>query len=552
MSAVSQHRPDGGSALESDWISDLLTPSAELIETHISWVILDGSDVWKIKKPVDLGFLDFSTIQLRKSACEAEVRLNRRLAPGIYRGIVPVTRDSTGRHVIGGEGEAVDWAVHMKRLPLADRLDSRLNEGRLTREHLTMVADRLARFHAGTRSDEETALYGGLETVSRNVRENFEQTRVSLPHYLGPEAARELESWQLDFLRRRAARFEARARDGKVRDGHGDLRLEHVYLRTEPEEPDREPVYGSGAIVIVDCIEFNRRFRFADVSAEVAFLAMDLTWHAEPELAEHFLAAYASAADDFGLYPVVDFYESYRAFVRGKISALVASDPEQSATARRRADKEARKYFVLALASERRRLLPPRLIAVGGVIASGKSTVARGLSDALAAPVIDADRTRKRWLGVAPRQPVHEAPWTGAYSPAASREVYRRLFARADAVLSSGRTAILDASFRSREERRRAAALAERHGVPFHFIECRASSQLCRDRLVRRQREGGVSDGRLEIFDDFVARWERVVELQPEQHTIANTSKPLETTLEGLRDELGGWPPPRTSGEAPP
>lgn len=493
---------------------DLMGPGIELEETHISWVFLGERDVWKVKKPVALGFLDFSTLSRRREACEAEVRLNRALAPDVYLGFLPVTRDGRGRHRIGGPGEAVDWAVHMTRLPLADRADRRLSEGRLHDAHLRRIAERIARFHATAEHDDETARYGEAKAIERNVRENFDQTRATIKKYLSPAEAMEIEGWQRDFLDRHSAWFAARLEDHRVRDGHGDLRLEHVYL-------DRV-----GRVTVIDRIEFNQRFRYADVCADIAFLAMDLSWHGRVDLAERFLALYAREADDYDLYRLVDFYESYRAYVRGKVQSILAEDVRASAALRARAAREARRYFLLALASERRSLVPPRLIAVGGQIAAGKSTAAERLSVELSAPVIDTDRTRKHLLGVQPTTKIHEAPFAGAYEPAISARVYDEVFRRANIVLDSGRIAIIDASFRTAATREQARELARRAGVAFTFFECRAPASVCRQRLRRRARETGVSDGRLEIFDAVAARWESVEELPAEDHVIVDTSGP--------------------------
>ena len=515
-------------------IQDLLRPTDQLVETHISWVLLRGQDVYKLKKPVSLGFLDFSSPAKRRAACEAEVRLNRRLAPRVYRGCVPVTRDASGRHRIGGPGKTVDWAVHMARLAEGTRADVLLSEDRLDASYLAQIAERLAAFHATARCDAETSRFGTIEAIATNVKENFEQTRETLETYLDSTEADEVEAWQLDFLQRHEGLFAARRRDGRVRDGHGDLRLEHIYLGGEDGVASTEE-----GVVIVDCIEFNQRFRYADVCADVAFLAMDLAWHGRPDLAERFLAAYARAANDYQLYPLVDFYESYRAFVRGKIASLVAEDPNLPTPARQRLAADARRYYLLALASERRALLPPRVVAVGGIIATGKSTVAGALGAELASPVIEADRTRKALLGVPSTEPLHEHAWSGAYAPEFTGKVYAELLERGDAVLRSGRTVILDASFRSREARTAARRLADRHGVPFLFVECRAEREVCRQRLACREQERSVSDGRLEIFDDFVARWKPVDELPNAERLVLDTTKPLAANLERLRERLG-------------
>jgi aminoglycoside phosphotransferase family enzyme/predicted kinase len=504
--------------------------SVELEETHISLVFLAGDDVYKVKKPVALGFLDFTTREARERACAAEVTLNARLAPDVYRGVVPIVLGRDGRHRVGGDGAVVDAAVHMRRLPEERRADRLLRAGELGPERIEAVATTMARFHAAARADEHTAAFGAPEVVAKNVEENFAQTKSALHRFVSPSDAREIERFQRGFLATRADVLASRARAGRVRDGHGDLRLEHVYF--EPAE----------RVVVIDCIEFNERFRFADVCADIAFLAMDLAYAGRVDLAERLFAVYAREANDFDLYAVADFYESYRAFVRGKIALFMASDPSLAAPIRERAEASARRFFELARAAPRPPLVEPMLVAVGGVIASGKSTVADALSAELAAAVVDADRTRKWMLGVEATRHVDEAPFAGAYDPAFSERVYREVLRRADVVLASGRSVVLDASFRSASMRGAARDLARVRGVPFLFVECDAPDAVCRERLRVREGTTHVSDGRLAIFDDFRARFEPVAELPLREHVRADTSRPLEETIAALRERLPAWP----------
>jgi hypothetical protein len=501
-----------------------------VIETHISWVFRYATDVLKVKKPVDFGFLDFTTRDARREACEAEVRLNRRLAPDVYLGVVPITRSSEGRHAVDGPGEIVDYAVHMRRLDDADRADHRLEAGSLSHEDVERVAQRIARFHAEAHRDERVARCGGLDVIRRNITENFEQTAKHLDTYLDHAQALELRSAQLAFLDDHASLFEARVPHAIV-EGHGDLRLEHVYLTADD-------------LRVLDCIEFNERFRHGDVAADVAFFAMDLTHHRRADLAEHFVSSYARAANDFDLYALIDFYESYRALVRGKIAAFVSADEGATFEVRERAAREARQYFVLALASARRPVLGPRLIAVGGIIGTGKSTIAEELRRMLGAPIVDTDRTRKHMLGVAATDRVYRGAWSDAYDPGFTDRVYDEVLSRASVVLESGRPVVVDASFRSRAARSRVADLAAERGVPFSFVECQAPLDVCRERLeARAQRTDAVSDGRVEILDDFVARWEPVDEVPAVQHVVLDTARPLLATRETLRTCFPSWPP---------
>ena len=515
-------------------------------ETHASWVFLGESDVFKVKKPVNFGFLDYSTLELRKRACAAEVALNGRLAPDVYRGVVAVRRRADGSLALDGgeqtDAGVVDWAVHMTRMPDDARADHMLKASRLHVPVIDRIADRIAAFHATATSDERTAACGSVDAVGRNVVENFTQTRGVLTAHVAPAEAREIEEWQLDFLRRNAALFEARAAAGRVRDGHGDLRLEHVYVGASGEGAGSQGAGAPGAITILDCIEFNERFRYADVCADIAFLSMDLSWHQRVDLAERLLARYALSAGDYDLYALVDFYESYRAFVRGKVATMLAADEGSTAALRSHAEAEARRYFLLALTAHRRALVGPSLVCVGGLIASGKSTVADAIALEMSAPVVSADRTRKEMLHVDPTVRVHDPAWKGAYDLAFTDTVYAEVLRRAAVVLDSGRPAIVDASFRSAAQREAAMAVARARRIPVRFVECRADADVSRARLLRREKETGVSDGRVAIEADFRARFEPMTELRDEDHLVVETTRELATTLAEVRERVQTWP----------
>jgi aminoglycoside phosphotransferase family enzyme/predicted kinase len=457
----------------------------ERIETHISLVLLGRRDVYKLKKPVSLGFLDYSTPELRRAACEAEVRLNQRLAPGIYLGVVPIRRSR--------KEAPIDWAVHMRRLPDALRADQLLERGILNRHLIDRLALALARFHSQCRCDEETTRYGDNRQIETNLSENFEQAKGAFP-----ERLREL---QLGFLKNNPKLFLDRISAQKIRDGHGDLRLDQIYFNRKGEP------------VILDCIEFNDRFRYADVAADLAFLSMDLRLHGRADLAERLLSTYARESNDFDLFSVVDFYESYRAFVRGKVALLQnQSTPKVS------------QYFELALSCLKSTRSRPALYAVGGVIATGKSTVAEWLGGRLAAPVVGSDRTRKFLAGALPTERLTSDRFPQTYGSRFSRRVYRELLRRASAVLKSGRTVILDASFSREKTRAGARDLARALDVPFYLIECRASRETCRDRLKKRERGASISDARIALYDRFAASFEPIRELSANEHVVIDTS----------------------------
>jgi len=493
---------------------DLIAQGFELRQTHISLVFLSGERVYKTKKPVQLGFLDFTSLEQRQHFCHAEVELNRRLAPQVYLGVVPITRGADGRHRVDGSGETVEYAVEMRRLADDAAADVRLAQGRLGHAELAQIAQRLAQFHATARCDAETRHFGTLPVIEGNVRENFEQTRQTAPHALARGELLALERWQLDFLRERAGVFEQRLATGRIRDGHGDLRLEHCYLGQ------------AGSVEIIDCIEFNERFRYGDVCADVAFLAMDLNVHARRDLSEALIAYYARESGDYDLYAVLDFYQSYRAYVRGKVSSMLEQQAQSDAE-RARATAQARKYYLLAQACMREALEPPRLLAVGGLIATGKSSVSELLGQRLAAPVIASDRLRKQLAGVQPLQPLSDRAFDGNYSAAQTQRVYAESLRLAEVVLGSGRSVILDASFAQNSQRLAAAALAARLGASFTFVECHAPEAVIRARLAERAKQPALSDGRLEVFEAFRARYEPVRDLHAQQQLRLDTSAPI-------------------------
>lgn len=498
-------------------VQHLLAQGFQVEETHISWVFLGGDRAFKVKKPVDFGYLDFSTLEKRKAACEKEVELNRRLSPEVYLGVLPVNLGLDGKHHLGNSGELVDWAIQMVRQPGERRGDRLLATGGLTIGHLENLAEHLAAFHAEGRCDARTSQYGRQDAVLRNVEENFIQSRVILSNALGPDGAYRVEADLLEFIRDNPGLFQRRVEQGRVRDGHGDLRLSQIYF---PED---------GKAVILDCIEFNDRFRYGDVCSDIAFLAMDLAVRGREDLAENFLAAYAGASGDYELYGMVDFYACYRACVRGKIAGYAALDPEAPAAERSAAGEKARRYFEFALDRLGLPAAHKPVIAFGGGMGTGKSTLASALGHRLAAPVLASDRIRKQRAGLGLLTPREEGLWKGLYSPNRSEQVYSEIRHCAEVIAHSGRPVIVDASFRSRAQRKDVRELAFRMGRPYYLFVCRANEDTVRERLRRRALSPGISDGRESIAAEFQASWET---LDPAEEAIeVDTTQPLEVCL---------------------
>lgn len=504
-------------------VAQLCSQSERMIETHISWVFIRGDDVFKVKKPVRFPFLDYSTPALRRSACEAEVELNRRLSPDVYLGLVPVVRNERGFH-FGGEGELVEWAVHMARLSDADRADLMLAEGRLGEAHLGALAHRVADFHAGCERDEQADGPGSVAQLQARFEETFEALAAR-----GEDAARvdqPLRGLVRQHIERCAPLLRQRLGDGHVRDGHGDLRLEHVYFGAD------------GRVRVLDCVEFERGFRVADVCADVAFLAMDLAYRGADHLAEHFIARYVEETGDHDLYTLVDLYRGYWALVRAKVA--IARSTQLSPPVRN--PSEAQAMIALAQRLLSRSQERPTLVAVGGIIGSGKSTVASHLSRSLGAVVLQSDRLRKFLAGVAPEQSLGEQPFAGAYAPARTRALYRELLHRAEVVLASGRHVIVDASMRLRDDRRALVEMARTVGARAVLVQCHASREVLRDRLEARQTHGSVSDARLGLLDAFAGTFEPVESGEFDQWLHLDTSGELQTTLAAVDAELGSGP----------
>jgi aminoglycoside phosphotransferase family enzyme/predicted kinase len=506
---------------QPELVRDLLRPTAypdgvervTLRVTHASWVFLTEAEVFKVKRPVDLGFLDYHTVEARRDACHEEVRLNARLAPDVYLGVVPVRRARGGLAdglSFVGDGPIVDWAVHMRRLPDAASAGALLARGDLEAPALESVAERLARF---LRDARPAPSFGTPATLAGNLEENFEQTAPFVGTLLDRQTFEEVQSYQRGELARNEARFLERIADERIREGHGDVRLEHIYFPTGVAR--RDPI-------IIDAIEFNQRFRCGDVAAEIAFPAMELEAAGRLDLAEGLVARFSEASDDFALYGVLDFYLSYRAWVRGKVAAFVAGDPSTSPQLRAAKAAEARRFFGLARAAAGAALDRPFLIAVGGLIGSGKSTLAGDLGRRLAVPVISSDRARKAAAGLAPTAP----GGADLYEPSARDRVYGQILGAAELVLEGGRGAILDATFSARRWRQRAAAVAQQAGAIFVFNEAVCPPDLLRQRLATRRQHPSVSDAKETLLDSFMRDHEPLGLEDPGPRLAVDTSAP--------------------------
>lgn len=515
------------------------------MQTHASAVLLAGERVYKLKKAHDFGFFDYSTPALRHHFCEQEVLLNSRLAPQVYQGVAPVLACPGNTFRFGPtfppghipapgstveDGQVIDYAVVMQRLPAEATLAARVAAGTATPELLTAVASPIARFHASFPTTRYISDFGAPGVIRGNWEENFTQMRPYIGRVLEQATFERISLYVHEFLASYAELLHTRVRQGHIRDCHGDLRLQHIYILDHA---------GSLSIYVIDCVEFNERFRYSDVAAEIAFLTMELDAAGRADLSRAFVDAYVRLTDDRALYELLPFYACYRACVRGKVLSLQLDQPEVPAQQRASAQQEARAFFTLA-ARYAGGPTRPTLLLVGGLMGTGKSTLARTLSDETGWTLISSDATRKRLAEIDETTPQVYAFSEGLYSPAWSARVYQAMLDQASALLACGRSAILDATFALRAYRHAAAQEAALHGANLVFLECQAPRELTLARLAHRwqarlaQQPGlasAASDARPELYDAQAEAWQPFyAEEEPAaEHLVISTTASVET-----------------------
>ena len=459
--------------------------NVDFVQTHISSVFLAGERAYKLKKPVNFGFLDFSTVELRRRYCEAEVALNRRLAPDVYLGVEPIVSDGAGLR-LGGSGEVVDWVVVMRRLD-PERLGVRvLERGELSARQIDQLVEILVPFYRRARTGEGIDGYGSLEAVKFNTDENFAQTEAYVGKLISRERYEHIRDFTDRFYRERGDLFGRRVAEGRVRESHGDLHLVNIFFYDPP--------------IIFDCIEFNERLRCGDVAVDLAFLAMDLEFRGRADFARRVIDRYVEASGDAGLGEPIDFYKCYRAYVRGKVSSFTSADPALDGAERRAQRNLARRYFGLAYryAGGAAR---PALVVVYGLMGSGKTSIAAFLREALGWHLLATDGVRKQIAGVGENTRVYVPYGAGLYSPVMNRRTYDEVCRRAENLLQAGFPVTVDGAFKKQSERLPLIELAQRTSAQLLFLETCCEPAAQQRRLEARQLHDTRSDGRVELMD---------------------------------------------------
>jgi len=314
----------------------------ELVQTQMSLILLTGEYVYKIKKPVNLGYLDYTTLEKRHFFCHQELELNRRLCPDAYLAVVPIVEEK-GELRIEGRGEAIEYAVKMKQLPQDRMMDVLLPRGQVTQEMVARVAERLVGFHQKAETNQKIAAFGRLDVIRQNTDENFAQTEKYIGTSITAEQYQHIKNYTNNFVGSNASLFDKRVSEGKIRDCHGDLHAAHVCFTDDTRLPSP-----GGQVCIYDCIEFNDRFRYSDVASEIAFLAMDLDRYQQAGLSRHLVNTYVGLSHDVELLKLLDFYKCYRAYVRGKVESFKFDDPYIPEEEKAKVLTAARTYFQLA------------------------------------------------------------------------------------------------------------------------------------------------------------------------------------------------------------
>jgi len=462
------------------------TQDIHLHQTHISWVILTGEYVYKVKKPVNFGFLDFSTLEKRQYFCQEELHLNQRLAPALYLDVLPIGRQGSCFQ-LGDTKGAVEWCVKMRQFGDADLLDVHIKSDSFNPKWLDTLARDINTFHTQAKQSAEVTAFGAPSFLLRHIDASL-NAALHHPETIPEEKTHDLRRQCMLQTERLAGIFEQRMRDGRIRDCHGDLHLGNIALFHDHP-------------TVFDCIEFNPEYRAIDTLSDIAFLVMDLDARGHADLAFRFLSRYLDLGGDYSGIQLLPLFLSYRASVRGKVACLLAEDDSIETVEKRGKLQEAANYF--ALASDYLKCKPkPHLFAIGGLSGSGKSHLALLGCGPERAIIIRSDATRKRIAS--------EYPDRDLYGGAMNKRTYQSMYDAAAKLLSAGWPVILDATFLSKDERQRARDLAKSAGAPFHFIWLDVPEPRLRLHIQHRKIVAtNISDADFTVLEQQLAHYQR-------------------------------------------
>ena len=508
-------------ALQNPSLFDHPVTQFDVIETHISWVLLTGPYAYKIKKPVNFGFLDFSTLAQRKHFCEEELRLNRRLAPLLYLDVVTITGTEQTPQ-LNGESPAIEYAVKMRQFPQQAQLDRRLAQEGLAPEQIDQLAQTVARFHAKIAPVSSDSPFGDLDHVTAPVLENFTQIRHCLQQEEVDRCIDRIHTWTQAQLTSLRTVFQQRKQDGFIRECHGDMHLRNMALL-------------EGNIVIFDCIEFNKNFYLIDVMSEIAFVVMDLEDRQQSPLARRFLNGYLQITGDYPGLRVFSYYKVYRAMVRAKVDALRTSQEPAGSPEYQQTFQDLLQY--LHLAESYTQPAHPVLLINHGLSGAGKSVATRRLLEQFDVIVLRSDVERKRLFNLNTDRHATAQVGEGIYNPQASEQTYTHLAMLAKSLLQSGYSVIIDAANLKKAQRDLFIRLAALFHCPYAILHYQASVATLRQRVSHRMlHEHDASDATLQVLEQQIASVEPLCN-EELTHCI-NIDTEQELDLAKLVDEI--------------
>lgn len=465
----------------------------QLMQTHVSYVFLTGDYAYKVKKPVNFGFLDFSTLEARQHFCLEEIAMNRQNAPEIYLEVLPITQTDNEQFELNGTGQAAEYVIKMREFPQDDLFISLFEQGKLTESHMEELGKIVAQFHSLAQTNDYIRSFGEVAQVRQAIDENYQQTEKYIG---GPQTQEQFDATKQftdTFFDQQQELFKSRIEHDKIKECHGDLHLRNICL-------------WKNKIQLFDRIEFNEPFRFVDVMYDIAFAVMDLEARGKKELGNAFLNTYVEQTGDWLGLQVLPLYLSRQAYVRAKVTSFLLDDPGVPEAAKKEAMTTAADYYKLAWSYTQQR--QGKLILMSGLSGSGKTTVARHLAHQLGAIQLRSDAVRKHLAGIA----LQEKGGAELYSEEMNQKTYDRLLDLAIKIAKQGWTVILDAKYDREATRAKAIAQSKNHQLPLEIIHCHAPESILRDRLLARTND--VSDATADLLNQQKAATEPFTEAE--------------------------------------
>ncbi|MDZ8027550.1 MAG: AAA family ATPase [Nostoc sp. DedQUE11] len=495
--------------LEPGFYPHEVTESIQLIQTHVSYVLLTGDYAYKLKKPVNFGFLDFSTLEKRQHFCQEELRLNQRGAGELYLEVLPITLVGK-QYQLGGTGEAVEYVLKMRQFPQESLLSTLFEQGKLKETYLDELGRVVAQYHAQAQTNDYIRSFGEVPNVQAAFDENYQQTEKYIG---GPQTQiqfTETKEYTDRFFAERPELFASRIHNHYIRECHGDLHLRNIALWHDK-------------ILLFDCIEFNEPFRFVDVMYDVAFTVMDLEARGRKDLGNAFLNAYIEQTGDWEGLQVLPLYLSRQAYVRAKVTSFLLDDPSVPATVKEEATKTAADYYKQAW--EYTKPKQGQIILMSGLSGSGKSTTARLLARKLGAIHLRSDAVRKHLGGI----PLWEKGGDDLYTPEMTEKTYSRLLSLGIILANQGFSVILDAKYDKQQPRQEAIAQATKHQLSLQIIQCTAPLEVLQERLNKRT--GDIADATADLLDSQFKQAEPFTEEEKTYVKVLDTTQPQEAQL---------------------